>query len=142
MRVISIYIIICDTFIKHKKMKFICFGIWIYYRIILIIMISDSFKTETSIKSFYGPYGWCGNNYGGERSGHYLGTKQKSNGVIMVHVDINVNDILFEQIDYIEIYNETGFLVQYMRDSLKKPHHHFFLSPHAEPGTRRARRRG
>lgn len=46
----------------------------------------------------------------------------------MVSIDIEINDVLFKQIDYIEIYNEGGFLAQYMRDILKNRRMDSFLN--------------
>jgi len=87
--------------------------------------MAEQFKTNVSIKLSCGTYSFCGNNYNDERSGYYLSTKGEEK--IMISIDIEINDVLFKQIDYIEVHNENGTLAQYMRDTLRKRSHSFFF---------------
>ena len=74
-----------------------------------------------SIKINEGPYVWCGNNYDGEKSGYYLtkgigaATKLSSypEKEIMVVLSFDIPQSLVDNIMFIQIYDETGFLVNY-----------------------------
>uniref|UniRef100_A0A6C0C8T1 RING-type domain-containing protein n=1 Tax=viral metagenome TaxID=1070528 RepID=A0A6C0C8T1_9ZZZZ len=88
--------------------------------------MSEEFKTNVAIKVCKGNYAWCGNNYDGERSGHYLTDNPKIEENVMVIIDINMDTNLYEQIDLIEIYNKGGFCAKYTHHTLQQSEQLFF----------------
>ena len=85
------------------------------------ITLIETDTNMATLKISYGFYGWCCNNYGGEKSGYYL---SKDTGVcdkcssypekkIRVVIEFNIPNDVLENINFIQIYDSTGFLVNY-----------------------------
>ena len=70
-----------------------------------------------------GTYAWCGNNYNDETSGYYLSSINDTNMThfnpptnnIMITINVEMNDELYNAIDIIEIYDINGGLIQYSK---------------------------
>jgi len=90
------------------------------------------YNTNVTIKTLKGPYVWCSNDV----SGYYL-TERKTDrktrvdrikkSVTMVRIEVNICDALFKNVDFIDIFDETGFLAHYTPSGLRKPYHKFFF---------------
>lgn len=82
--------------------------------------INPSEHINVVIKSQYGSYCWCGNNYDGEHSGYYLSSSCKCELYklkhFMLYIKVSISDELLKMTDIIEIYDSTGFLAQYHAD--------------------------
>ncbi len=75
--------------------------------------------SSISIGISQGIYAWCGNMYGGSKSGYYLSLIQDSSypdKKFIVSLCIKMNSELFNKIDTIEMYDSTGFLINYSVD--------------------------
>lgn len=89
---------------------------------------------EITTQLLYGPYGWCGNNYDGETSGFYL-TPYVADGnywadphhMKMIRLLITMSQELYNKSDIIEVYTESGSLIQYSHHDLEFPVHVLFF---------------
>jgi len=84
-------------------------------------------QTIVTIKISVGPYAWCGNSHDGEKSGYHLaknvdprqfGSYPEKEVKIMLSFDIPYD--LIDKIRFIQIYDETGFLVNYNTKKIEK----------------------
>ena len=82
------------------------------------------------VKSNFGNYQWCGNSYGGSKSGYYLSQISKlsskpSSQMININITINDNDLL-NKIDIIEIHTMDNRLLQYTTGTISNKHTLYF----------------
>lgn len=81
-------------------------------------------------KTCFGPYDWCGDCY---NSGYFLTSKKERNicalsgNAQMIKIDIEMSQSLLNQIDNIEVYDETGFLAHYTYEKLETQRQRFFF---------------
>lgn len=87
----------------------------------------EKYKAQIVVKSTYGPYVWCNNSSIETKAGCYLSNKDsKTASVPMIWIDIEMNDALFKQTDFIEMVQNNGFRAQYSTEKLKKKHTFLF----------------
>lgn len=79
----------------------------------------SGFNATATINTKYGNYEWDG------IKGGYYPTKRITNRNLLLVIDIVMNKELFNEIDIIEIYDKTNFLVQYSLPGLKGPVYRF-----------------
>ena len=105
---------------------------------------SMSYFTNVKINSHYGTYAWCGIGYDGEKPGWHLTDcrKKLTKGVdysdrkLIITIDVEMSDDLFEGINIINIYDETGFLAQYSKKITESTYHFNFKMEEAMIGTK------
>lgn len=88
-------------------------------------------KTDVNVRLSIGNYEWCGNNYDGNKSGHYLTPyNDKSSEKVLINLTTKMSKRLFREIDIIEIYHicdgGRGFCANYSTNGLNNPHKTFF----------------
>lgn len=101
-------------------------------------------KNIATIKISVGPYGWCGNNYDGEHSGYYLtknvGDYRKLSSYpekeVKVMLSFDIPDDLIDKIQFIQIYDSTGFLVNYNTTKITKDYKSRFKVAKSMCGTK------
>lgn len=103
-----------------------------------------SYFTNVKINSHYGTYAWCTNGDSREKPGWHLTDCRKkpmniidyADRKIIITIDIEMSDDLFERIDIINIYDATGFLAQYSKKIKESTYHFNFKTEEVMIGTK------
>ena len=99
---------------------------------IVDVASTGGYKTCVKFVTMYGPYEWCGTP---DQSGYYL-TQNEVECSQMLKVNILMSLKLREDIDNIEIYDETGFLAQYATEKIGLAHQFFFALKYVDSFTK------
>lgn len=81
------------------------------------VHVKNKSHIELVVRTSFGKYSWCGNNYDSNKNGYYLSKTQSffdnRNKKLMLNIGVIMDKWLFSRINEINIYDATRALVQY-----------------------------